>query len=583
VGKSTILALDPDTRNVLHTDKGDLTSAAEREKVLKRLVAKLGVKGVKKQAALRAEFEKQFNDLMDRHRRQQEQAAAGSPEAAPQGAPGERTTCSPCSQYVIEARRTCRCARGPGGEEYTQPLCNFVARITREEVIDDGSGEDRLVFAVEGALWDGTPLPLRTIPAADFPGMAWPIKEWGLEAVVFAGQGTKDHLRVAIQEFSRGAERHRIYKHTGWRRHDGGWLYLHAGGAIGTHGTVLSLRVELDGKLAHYHLPDPPSDEDLAGAVRADLRLLGAFKPQLIYPLLGAVYRAALGAADCSVALIGQTGLGKSELGALAQQHFGPGMQRLNLPGSWSSTANALESLAFLTKDALLLIDDFKPGGSKGEIDQLHAKADRVLRAQGNSSARQRCWADGTVRADRPPRGLIIMTGEDQVRGESLRARQLPLLVRKGDIDVQLLTPYQQDAARGVYAQTLAAFLRWLAPQYEAVRLRLREEHAELRNRALGDECHPRTPGIVADLALGLNYFLDFARAAGVITADERARLAQAGWQALLEAAADQAQEIQAQDPARRFLELVAGVITSERAHLAARDGREPDKPAAWG
>src|SRR5439155_24827372 len=128
--------------------------------------------------------------------------------------------------------------------------------------------------------------------------------------------------------------------------------------------------------------------------------------------------------------------------------------------GNWTSTANALEALAFLAKDVLLVIDDFKPGGSKAEIDQLHAKADRVLRAQGNNSARQRCWADGTVRADRPPRGLVVMTGEDQVRGESLRARQLPLLVRKGDLDVRSLTPYQQDAAAGKYAAALAGFLR---------------------------------------------------------------------------------------------------------------------------
>src|SRR5262249_26336262 len=151
----------------------------------------------------------------------------------------------------------------------------------------------------------------------------------------------------------------------------------------------------------------------------------------------------------------------------------------------------------------------------------LHAKADRVLRAQGNNSARQRCWADGTVRADRPPRGLVLMTGEDQIRGESLRARQLPLLVLRGDFEVRGLTIYQQDAAAGLYAQVLSGFLRWLAPQYEAMRARLPGEHAELRTRALGEDNHPRTPGIVADLALGLQYFADFALVSKAITAED--------------------------------------------------------------
>jgi hypothetical protein len=257
-----------------------------------------------------------------------------------------------------------------------------VARIVREEVIDDGSGEDRHTFMIEGSLCDGRPVPGVSVPAADFPAMNWPIREWGVGAVVGAGMGVKDHLRVAIQELSARAERHRIYTHTGWLQEGASWRYLHAGGAIGAEGTVRSLRVELEGKLRHYLLPDPPRGEALTEAIRAELRLLDFARARLVYPLVGAVYRSVLGPVDSSLGLIGQSGLGKSELAALGQQHFGAELHRLNLPGNWSSTANALESLAFLAKDALLVLDDFKPGGSKSEIDQLHAKADRVLKGR---------------------------------------------------------------------------------------------------------------------------------------------------------------------------------------------------------
>jgi hypothetical protein len=485
--------------------------------------------------------------------------------------------------YTVEGGRICRTVFDREGGSHAEPLCNFSCRIVREEVVDDGSGETRHTFAVEGALPDGTRLPSASVPAGDFALMNWPLKEWGLSAVVFAGSGTKDHLRVAIQELSAGAERHRVYKHTGWRQDGDTWLYLHAGGAAGAKGTVRSLRVDLDGALARYHLPDPPQGAGLKEAARADLRLLEVSRPSLTYPLLGAVYRSVLGPADCSLSLVGATGLGKSELAALAQQHFGAEMHRLNLPANWSSTANALEGLAFLAKDALLVIDDFKPGGGRYETDQLHVKADRVLRAQGNRSGRQRCWADGTVRADRPPRGLILITGEDQVRGESLRARNLPLLVRKGDVNVRLLTPYQRDAAGGLYAQSLAGFLKWAAPRYADIRQGLPEELAGLRERAQGDASHPRTPGIVADLFLGLSYFLDFAVAAKALKRRDRDQLAADGWVALLEAAADQTREVLAQDPARRFLELIAAAVTSERAHLANRYGGEPADPGAWG
>jgi hypothetical protein len=50
-----------------------------------------------------------------------------------------------------------------------------------------------------------------------------------------------------------------------------------------------------------------------------------------------------------------------------------------------------------------------------------------------------------------------------------------------------------------MYAQVLAGFLHWLAPRYEEVRSRLPQEHAALRTKALGEENHPRTPGIVGD------------------------------------------------------------------------------------
>jgi hypothetical protein len=560
-----------DDGSVCTTDRADMMADQERRKLAKRLAIRLNEDPDKVEKAVETSWAAQVNLLS---------AAGNAPPGAAPGSPGSPG--SPCSMYTIEAGRVVR-QKDTSNGPVREPLCNFTARIVRDEVLDDGSGETRHTFAVEGALQDGSPLPVVSVAASDFGLMNWPLKEWGLSPVVNAGMGVRDHLRVAIQELSAGAERHRVYKHTGWRQVGGNWLYLHAGGAVGDAGTDRSLRVELDGALARYSLPDPPEGADLEVAIRASLRLLEAAPARLTYPLFGAVYRAALGPADCSLSLIGPTGIGKSELAALAQQHFGPEMHRLNLPANWSSTANALEGLAFLAKDAVLVIDDFKPGGGRYETDQLHGKADRVLRAQGNRSGRQRCRADGSLRVDRPPRGLIIMTGEDQVRGESLRARNLPLLVRMGDIDIPALTPFQRDAAGGFYAQAMAGFLKWVAPHYDGIRQGLPQEHAGLREKAQVDASHPRTPGIVADLALGLKWFLDFAVAAGVLQIAWRQQFALAGWQALLEAAAEQTQEVLAQNPAQRFLELVAAAVTSERAHLADMYGNAPPHAGAWG
>ena len=71
--------------------------------------------------------------------------------------------------------------------------------------------------------------------------------------------------------------------------------------------------------------------------------------------------------------------------------------------------------------------------------------------------------SDATLRPHRPPRGLILSTGEDVPRGQSLVARLLTVEVAHGDVDVARLTECQDVAARGAYAAALAAFVQWVA------------------------------------------------------------------------------------------------------------------------
>src|SRR5206468_980390 len=104
------------------------------------------------------------------------------------------------------------------------------------------------------------------------------------------------------------------------------------------------------------------------------------------------------GDSDFSLHLAGATGAFKSELAALAQQHFGAGMNRLNLPGTWSSTSNSLEVITFHVRDALIVIDDFAPQGSATDVSRYHAAADRVFRAAGNHSGRGRLDSTAKLR-----------------------------------------------------------------------------------------------------------------------------------------------------------------------------------------
>lgn len=363
------------------------------------------------------------------------------------------------------------------------PLANFVACIASDVVLDDGIQTSRSL-EIEATL-NGKTYRQR-MSTAVFRSMDWPIDVMGSEAIVEPGFAIKDRTRAAIQHRSGGDTVHRrVFSHTGWHVVDGANIYLNAGGAIGELGVVEGIAVELPPELARFDLPMPPIGEDRCHAVRASLTFLDIAPDRVTVPILALAYRVPLGEMDFSVHLVGPTGAYKTELGALAQQHYGCGFTSRNCPASWSDTGNAVEELAFTSKDALLLVDDFAPNGSTADVQALQRKAERIFRAQGNRSGRARMKRDMSLRASRPPRGGILSTGEDVPSGGSLRARIVINQVDRGDVDIVRLSQAQDLGRRGVYAQAMAAYLTWLARKMPMMPRVLREMLTSFREYSL--------------------------------------------------------------------------------------------------
>lgn len=459
-------------------------------------------------------------------------------------------------------------------------LTNFTARIVADVVKDDGA-ESRREIEIEGSLRGRT---CRFLLLADsFPVMAWPIKHLGSGAVVEPGFGLRDRARAAIQELSGEVFERTVYAHVGWRTIDGRRAYLHAGGALGADGPIDGVEVSLGPPVDRYELPTPPGGVALVAAVQASLCVLDLAPDSVTVPALGAAYRAALGRADFGLFIAGQTGLGKSELAALLQQHFGAGMDRQNLPGTWSSTGNALESLAFLAKDAVLVVDDFAPNGSQTDVQRSHRDADRLLRAQGNSAGRHRLRSDTSVRPARVPRGIVISTGEDVPRGQSARARVLIVEIEKGMIQLPDLTPHQEAAASGRLAEAMAGYVCWLAGRPGDLEASWSADVRALRSAARGSGSHARTPEIVANLATGWRWWLSYAVDVGALTESDASALWVRVWAALGKAAAAQVEHQRASEPTVRFLELVASAVATGRAHIASPTGDPPARSEASG
>ncbi len=412
------------------------------------------------------------------------------------------------------------------GTETMIPLTNFAARITANIGEDDGV-EMKRFFGIDAQL-AYKPYKL-IVPASKFGGMEWAIEELGPTAIVYPNQ--KEWARAGIQSFSSRVVERRIYTHTGWRKVGGSMLYLHGDGAIGANGAVANVDVRLSGALAHYSLIVPENRGQLVEAVRASLRVLEVAPDHITIPAVSATYRASIKSCDFATWFGGPTGVFKSELAALAQQHYGAAMNARRLPGNFASTGNALEVLAFSAKDALLVIDDFARHGGVQDVNRYHAAADRILRAAGNNQGRGRLSSEARLREAKPPRGLVLATGEDMPRGQSIRGRTLIVEIAPGDVNTTVLTECQVAAASGMYARSMMEF----AVDIEAI--------TTYQKTALRERC----------------------------------------WTALNQVARSQRVQQDASEPTRRFLELLRAAVLSGQAHLANLKGEAPGNDGQWG
>lgn len=465
------------------------------------------------------------------------------------------------------------------------PICNFAISIDTEIIRDDGADQD-ITFRLNGRLATGEELPTIDVTAAEFCCTDWPLKYYGAKAICYPSSAS--HLKPAIQSCSDNITQRRVYTHTGWRKIDGEYAFLSAAGGIGENGLITEIEVDLGNDTVNqYALPSPPSGESLVEAIKASLQLLRLVPGHVAYSLLGTMGRAPLNEAypaDFSVFLAGYTGTGKSEVAAIVQRHFGRGFDGKNLPANWSSTANSLEKIAFMAKDVPLVADDFVPKGNANDVAKAHKVAEQVLRAQGNRAGRQRMNADGTLRKTFFPRGIIISTGEDVPRGQSLLARLLILQLGPKDVDFNVLTGMQEQGERGVLAEAMSGYLQWLAPQMGSLKSDLAERQKVYRQKALHlKSVHGRTPDMVANLMIGVEMFLSFANGVNAITESELASMLAEAWKHLLVAAEKQASLQQNECPVARYLTLLTAALQSGQAYLAATNESHPVEPSLWG
>jgi hypothetical protein len=345
----------------------------------------------------------------------------------------------------------------------------------------------------------------------------------------------------------------------------------------------INVEVELEPGFEKYHLPPaPPSPEEAIEAIRLSWQCLLVAPHRVTAPLLAAAYAAPLSeivVPDFTIWLYGGTGSYKSTLAALILSHFGD-FSETNLPLSFESTSNALERNLFLAKDVLTIVDDWRPGVTRADSEDMDRKAQRLLRGVGNRQGRGRMTSDTMLRSSYPPRGVVAATAEALPEGpafQSAAARSLSINLSKNDVDLAKLSELQRH--KRMLSVAMAGYVSHLAGRYARLAKELQGQREALRNRLPGKlpGSHPRTSDNAAALIVALQQLKDYSVSVGAMGETEAHERYKAARDGVLQAARAHTEATGGGDPASTFVEIMRFLFAAKRAYARVREsGNNP-------
>lgn len=339
-------------------------------------------------------------------------------------------------------------------------VSNFIPIIIGQYII--GQGRDRrAVIVLMGIDEYGNQLETINIEAQDIDSLKWIKNSWGFQYKVFPKM--KEQFLEVLEILVVNSITKKMSDQVGWVKDNEKYSYLHTRGVIGES----DKEVDVGDHLNNYFLPS--EIVDIQKACQASLNLLEVADYEVTVPLLGLVYLSPLLQAikdagkmpEFVVWLFGTTGSRKTSLARVFLSHFGDFTNRL--PATFNDTYASIEIKAHAIKDSINLIDDYAPKQTKNQKYAQDEIAEKTIRAYGDRIARGRANSSMISQKQYTPQGMLLMTGENLIRGHSTVARLVALELDKGSVDLNLLKEIQDNIS--LLSESMRGYIEWLLPQ----------------------------------------------------------------------------------------------------------------------
>jgi hypothetical protein len=249
----------------------------------------------------------------------------------------------------------------------------------------------------------------------------------------------------------------------------------------------------------------------------------------------------------------------------------------------WTSTVTSIEGAMFTTKDAPIIIDDFAPQfASLSDARDMHRKASLVVRSVGNRSARSRSRADLSQQTTRFPRGLVLMTAENPLVGQSIVGRVVYVPIAPGEVlpdgseadksKGDRLSALQVQAQAGLLSQAMSLYVQYIARHWAEIAVSFPALVDSASEKARAEKSlQNRLPDAFGILQAAQELALHAFQEMGLLDAATTKELAEENRLALLEVIVGQAERIAAESPVRKLFEALGSLLERGKVYLAPR------------
>ncbi|EHJ01895.1 hypothetical protein CDLVIII_5413 [Clostridium sp. DL-VIII] len=398
------------------------------------------------------------------------------------------------------------------------------------------------------------------------------IKRLGIEYSIYDNQLYK-YLEIYIGRLFTNKQTEIKYEHVGWRLINNKWIYLHGGGNIG--GNNLNIKGKEDKILEVDHKMN--KRQALNQALNM-LQIADYHKtiPMFLYThlsVLKELFNVAGVNPNFLLWLEGLTGSRKTSTAKVFFNIFNRSKDYLS--ATFKDTIGSLEEKSFQYKDSLLILDDFFHSISKQEWNYTQQVASEMIRRYGDNFGKSRLDKNMERGKEYPPRGMLVITGELTIKGESTVSRYLSIGIEKNDINLEVLKYHQENPK--ILSTHLYHFIKWVSDNSEKIIKYIRDNFRNLRNKNQGKYGHGRFPEVQAIYEIICNIFLEYAIELEIIDIEKKQDIYHQWNKFIYETISIHEKANLQQDPAIMYLQALQQLICDGEIKLTFRS-RHTDK-----